>query len=624
MNLRTALAGCSSGQLARIAAAWKVAVEAGTLRRELVELLATRIVDEADAATTWAGLGVAEAEVVRLLVRAGGRHEEDLLLRRLGSDLSAGHDADGVRADVEAALRDLVERGLLYRVFDADEQRRGVYLALPDELLVTARQRVGGSVRAEPDLPAADLAPERVAHAKLAVDLFVLASALRREAWGLASRDLAGRPARTVGQIVGRLRQLPDDGPGDPGRRWRFLLWLSQRAGWISRDGWPTPDEDAVERLLREPAELPALALSAGPVSDGGQSARDDQMGARRRQADALHLLSELGADGWWSVGDLVGWLASELTGRPAPTATTRERSDRRRLEDQLARWLAGRWYWLGLVAWGWDGDGWGLVAPTDALRSLATGRQPAQRHLPKRCTVTGPSRFEVPPDADLATLFRAERYLAYTGDEQGHRRYGLTPASFDRGVRLGGDADELRGLLVRLLGGPVPADWLEALERWAGGSSRLTLGARLVLASEQPETLSEVLAVREAGDAVTDVISSRHALVDGEHVAGLLAELARAGLPVEIDPGLRVEPRAAGRAAALANGVAETAWVALEVLRRLAPELVAEQRDLQSARARLDAVLAAGAIEALDRRAASIVAAIANRRRPRAGRRVV
>src|SRR6185436_15722918 len=98
-------------------------------------------------------------------------------------------------------------------------------------------------------------------------------------------------------------------------------------------------------------------------------------------------------------------------------------------------------------------------------------------------------------------------------------------------------------------------------------GSSRLTLASRLVLASDRPETLAEALAIPAAGEAVSESVSPRHAMIEGRQVA---------------------------------NGVAETAWVALEVLRRVAPEVVAEQRDLQTARGRLDAVLAASVIDAL------------------------
>ena len=623
MNLRSALLGCSSGQLSRIAAAWKLQVEAGTLRRELVEVLAERLLVAAGDAATWTTPGEHEREVIRLLVRAGGRHEADLLTRRLGRDESAGTEANALDARIEQRVAGLIERGLLFRVFEADEQRRGVYLMLPDELLSAARDHLGERGTGTAPIPAE--LPVRVAHGNLAADLFVLASALRREAWSSASRGLAGRSGHSVGQILGRLRALSSDGPGDPGRRWRFLLWLSQRAGWISRDAWPTPDEDAVERLLIDPNGLPSLALSAGPVSAGEARTRvSEQGGARQRQADALQLLSELDGAAWWSVVELVRWLAEELVGESEPQRAVRGRSERDRLGDQIRRWLVGRWFWLGLVDWGWDGTAWTLVTPTDLLRALATGRPTTATPRPSPCLATGSLRMEAPTDADLAALYRAERYLAFAGGDGDRRRYGLTPASFDRGIRLGGDPDEIRGLLERLLDGPVPPDWLAAIDIWSSGSSRLVLGARLLLSSDRPETLDEALAIPPAREAVTDVLTPRHAIVAGERVADVLAELARAGLPVEIDPGLRAEPADHGRSAALANGVAETAWVALEVLRRLAPEVVAEQRDLQAARGRLDAVLAARVVEALNRRAATIVAAIANRRRPRSRGRVV
>jgi hypothetical protein len=162
------------------------------------------------------------------------------------------------------------------------------------------------------------------------------------------------------------------------------------------------------------------------------------------------------------------------------------------------------------------------------------------------------------------------------------------------------------------------------AVERWTSGARRLHLGARLLLTGDREETLRDALATATARDAVVEQVSPRHVVVAGEHLAAMLADLAQAGLPVEIEPGLRAEPTDAGRSAALAGGTAETAWVALEVLRRIAPEVVSEQRDLQAARAQLEAVLAAGLLEMLSRRAAAIAAAIANRRQPRTRRRVV
>src|SRR5215217_4145356 len=124
MNLRSALLGCSSAQLARNASTWALGVEAGTLRRELVEAVASRIETELEAGAVWGALGELERQTVGALVRAGGRHEADLLGRRLGRGLAASAD-EATRA-ADAAIGALVERGLLFRVYDAEEQRRGV------------------------------------------------------------------------------------------------------------------------------------------------------------------------------------------------------------------------------------------------------------------------------------------------------------------------------------------------------------------------------------------------------------------------------------------------------------------------------------------------------------------
>jgi hypothetical protein len=637
MDLRTALLGCSSGQLSRIAAAWALDVEAGTLRRELVGAVAARIADALEAGSAWGSLGELALQVAAVLVHAGGRHELDLLGRRVRQRVrpSASDDADEVARLTDAAVASLVERGLVFRVYDAEEQRRGVYLVMPDEILASAShvlERSFGSPNDAHDSHGdADGAaqPDRVAVVNVAADLFALASALRREAWSNASRELARRRALTVGQIIGHLRQQPADGPGEPGRRWRFLLWVAQRAGWISRDPWPLPDDDAIGRLLADPASLPAAALAAGPVTESGPVQRgrlepdSPQRGTSRvRQADALQVLSELGDGSWWSAPELAAWLAKEIDpddgatvsggrgirgGRPA-------RSNR--ATQQFERWLDGRWFWLGLVARGWDGECWGLAAPTTALRVLTTGRPAASSAARRPCLLADGLQMEAPADADLALLYRAEPYLAFAGTDGGTRRYRLTPPSFERGLRLGGDADELLSLLERLGQQRPPTAWVESVERWSRGSDRLRLQARLILTADRAERVADALRVGAVGDAVIETPSPRHAIVAAENVANLLADLAEAGLPVEVDPGLRLEPGSAGRAAGLAGGVAETAWVALEVLRRLAPDVVGDQRDLQAARAKLEAVLSATTLEALGRRAATIAAAISDRRR--------
>src|SRR3954452_12208595 len=113
MRLREALLGCSSSQLARIAAAWRLDVEAGTLRRELVELAAARIAGEIERAETWADLDEAARRVLGLGTRGGGRYEAELLARRLARSGGGGGAAEGRAQDVERAVVGLTERGLL-------------------------------------------------------------------------------------------------------------------------------------------------------------------------------------------------------------------------------------------------------------------------------------------------------------------------------------------------------------------------------------------------------------------------------------------------------------------------------------------------------------------------------
>jgi hypothetical protein len=621
MKLRAALEGISSSQLGRIADAWKLVLEAGTLRRELVDLLAARLADASTREELWSSLDASEREVVRLVARAGGRHESDLLARRLERSMASDRRADP-QASTDRTVAGLVERGVLFRVFDADEQRHGIYLVLPDELLDAERAPLGQD---EAELsPAPVAAPDRVAEIDLSADLFTLASALRREAWGAGSRGLAGRRDRTVGEILGRLRQSSGDGPGNPGRRWRFLLWLAQRAGWITRDPWPLPADDRIEQLIASRQSLPAEALSASPVGDGQtRKGRAEPRDSRRRQADALHLLAELRGSHWWSLDDVVRWLADHLDDADGERAGPRQDRERRRLEDQLRRWLAGRWYWLGLVRWGWHGDGWSLVAATEALQALTSGRLPTAGPPPVPCLADDGLRLTAPAGANLSALYRVEPYLAFGGVDAESRRYGLTPASFDRGVRMGGDADDLRDLLMVLLGSPVPDSWEAAIAVWLQGTTRVSLVARLLLASPRPENLDAVLAHPSARAAGVERISPDQALVAGEHVGKLLADLAQAGLPVDVEPGLRAEPASTGRSAAMGSGTVEAAWVALEVLRRLAPDM-AQPPDLEAARRRLEAVLGQRALDALDRRATSFVAALANQRRSRARGRVV
>ena len=627
MKLRPLLQGCATSQLARIAAAQGLRPEAGTLRRELVELIAGHLEAASQNAATWEHLSGTQRGVVGGLVRAGGRHEAELLTRRLTGDIRNQDEREAAVSEVQAAVSSLLERGVLFRIFEAEEQRQGVYLVLPDELLLPARSQFGAADTQSGPPPVQP--PTEVARCDVADDLFVLASALRREAWSGPSRGLAGRPPRSVGQILARLRAATPPGPGQPGQRWRFLLWLAQRATWINRDLLPRPDDDSINRLLRDPATLPGKALAAGPARTEGPPARGPQPPSarpRHLQADTLQLLSELPDGQWWLADDLASWLTTQLPDRADGSGTTGGRPARPEQHTRtIVRWLAGRWFWLGLVTWGRTPAGWFAVRPTAALRTLVTGRVEQAATPPfAPCTLAGDLTLTAPHGVDLAALYRTEPYLAYAGSDATGRHYRLTPPSLERGLRLGGSPEVLAQLLAQLTEQPVSDAWSTKISQWTTSDGRLRLSAGLILSSDDEGVLADALALPAASESVVELLSPTQARVAGERLAAMLADLAAAGLPVDIDPGVRAEPAQLGRAAALSGSAAEAAWIGLEIARRLAPELVDGQRDLTTARLQLEAIFSAARLEALGRRVASIMATASDRKQARPRRRVV
>jgi len=469
-----------------------------------------------------------------------------------------------------------------------------------------------------PARPLAPAAPTEIAASDVVHDLFVLASALQREARAATSRGLTGRPARSIGQVLTGLRAQTADGPGEPARRWQFLLWVGKRLGWLGGGSWPVPDDERVAQLLGD-----RLAAVREVLSGAGTESRSDRLSERGRSlaqlhADVLQILSEVDPEVWWPVDELLGYVGDQLGADWNGEQSASPAGSVRRAREAVRRWLAGRWHWLGLVDWGKQEGNWTLVAITPALSRLMGGLPPDRAGEAAPCALVEPRQLIAPASADLATLYRCERYLAYRGGDADERRYDLTPASVARGIRLGGDEDDLLASLARLLQSSVPPTWTASIRTWCRANSALRIEPRLLLVASDEAALAAALATHDARRAVTSQLSPRHAIVSPERLPDLLTGLAAAGQPVDVDAGLRVEPRRLAQAAALGNGAAEAAWIALDVLRRLGGEVVAEQRDLTIALGALEATLSAQVLETLERRARTIAALLADRREPR------
>ncbi|MDP8922131.1 MAG: hypothetical protein M3O34_04555, partial [Chloroflexota bacterium] len=445
VTLRQALLSCPTGLLHKMAQAYGLRVEPTTLRPELLAALATTIDQRAADPELWDRLDEHEAVAVSIAARSERGVEADTLVRRMAAEAPAGRSTDP--AALSAAVGRLVERGLLFRMFSTEGPARGTYLVVPDELLPRARERLSvGSPLTGLALPTP---PAVIRRHDLRRDVFELASALRRETWNAAARGMIGRPERGLDQVLARLRDgSGSDDPGARRERWRFLVDLGRRGGWLQAGSWPTPVDERVVDLLGE---------SGGAVEVlwrtylGGQGGRREAARLSATVEDGLlQSLAEVPPGTWFRASTLADELAASAATLAHDAPPSGPDVPRRGLAVVIEDVLTGPWWWLGLVDRGRDGDAWSLVGTTASLGLIGRRGATGARVGPVACRLADDLSLVASPSADLAALYQAEPFLALerSGAE---RQYRLTAGSLARGVRVVGSAEALVALLERL-----------------------------------------------------------------------------------------------------------------------------------------------------------------------------
>lgn len=614
VTLRQALLSCPTGLLNKMAREYALRVDATTLRPELVAALRDTIGERAAYAQFWESLATVERAAVGIVARTERGVEADTLLRRIAAEIQSGTRLGSTEPKIDTVdVTSLLDRGLLYRMFNTDGPARGTFLVMPDELRVQANRYLGAAS------PLAALAvaatPMDVRRVDPAYDVFALASLLRREAWTAAARGMGGQPDRGLDRVLARLPSAAE--PDDAQRRrvrWRFLVALGRRDGWLRGDGVPSPDDERVAGILAQPGraiEVLWRAYLGAPPTKATRlppSVEDGLIGA----------LNEAPDDAWFDASTLASELARSARSASAEPAGANagaaQSVDATPIEDLLLT----AWYWLGLVRRGRADDGRTLVAPTVELARVG-GRVQVAAAAPSPCALADDLTLVAPRDADLAALYEVEPFLALDRTVP-DRRYRLTPGSFSRGVRLGGTPDALLALLARLIDGPVPPGWEAAVLGWQSQGRSIRVAARIVLEVDRGQDLARV---EEAlGDDRTGVerLSPRHLAIAADALGDVLRKLGDAALAVEVAPELRLDPRRPERAAALGPDGSDTVRVLLEALRRLDPSVVSRDPALASLSASLDSVTPVSGRQAIERRAAALVARITERRakRPR------
>src|SRR5919204_1627588 len=195
MQLRQALEEVSTGALRRIAATHGLPADEATIRAELIERIAERLLDPVYIQEQLDGLAEPQRHALEQ-ARAASGEIRGFVLERLGPDVAA----------------ELLDRGLLFRTFAAAGPKRGELFAVPDELLICVPGK-----QPEPP-PVLETAPTERRASDPVVSLFVLASHLHRG---------SGRLQDEVASWA------EEPGGWDWQLRWSFFRHLGQAAGLL-------------------------------------------------------------------------------------------------------------------------------------------------------------------------------------------------------------------------------------------------------------------------------------------------------------------------------------------------------------------------------------------------------
>ena len=607
MNLEQALRGCSTSTLRKMAERRGQAADVTSTRIELVEILAAHLREASYDGRLWSDLSRHEQAALELVADSGGLHGASLLERRLRARFD-WRDDEAARLLVGR----LVELGILFKVFGVAETVDGPAYVLPDEYRATAPREPRSKQATDPVPPPSALAIRRN---DVARDLFLLASALRRQAWSAPLRPIRGRGPRPTSAVLGALRG-DVDGPleEDWSRRWRFLSRLGVYMRWLGEGPLPVPDDHLVDLMLTEGSRdlPPRLWRAYGSMSTPLD--RGDLPATARR--DLVQLLATLPRGQWLRLTELRQRIGSEL-GPLSEQALG--------IGGTLSAWLAGPPFWLGVLAWARDASGSSLVQVSCQLRMEAgcvTAPVDGGSGRSSACDLSDDLTMVARRGADLAAVYQVEPYLEYVGGVA-DRRYRLTASSLGRGLRLGGSREQAELALEQVNGGPLPGAWVEALDV-TSGAMELQIEAAVVLRATTGEAMRRALDVSNVREAVGERLSDRAVLIDATGLGSVLEGLATAGQRVELGAGLKLEFRDPVRAAGVGGGAAEVLWLVLRALESVDASLLDSVPNARGVRASLDFVLPSDLRRRLERRAAAFADRLRspNRASPRTRRR--
>lgn len=589
MKLRGLLEQCSLAELHRIAERHGRDGLAAPSRGELIQQLADQLTGAGYLEGWLARLDPPARVMLQGIAVEGGQTRGFVLERRFRHALGDETSERTVRAEIER----LLSTGLLYRVFHAAGPDRGETFVMPEELRPLLPTEPGHSGPVPRPLPA----PERVLACRPVFALFALASFVRR--W----RQREVRQASSAGQLAAldeETSELVVEPPGRTSReRWTLLGHLAIQAGLFTREeagleyteelpDWLARGHDGERGLWR--AYLGAAHWDdlerAGSGRERFAGRRADPPAARAQVLDVVRRLPSLT---WLQPEAVVHAVREEAPDflREGYDASSSRLLDLQtgdvlagpgswdQVEGSMVRYmLSGPLYWLGGVEWGVSD------AEADRLRigergaALLRGEEAALASPARPLELLDDRRVVAEADADLGLLWQLEPYLLL--EQRGPPSvYRLARLSFARGLEAGGSLDDLRRLLERGSGQPLPEAFAAALDRWAPRLGRIHIRPQVVLLTQTAEELDAILERAEVRAAIRERLGPRAASVPAARSQELADLLERQGHLPELDASLRLMAGRRAYAALVDQRVVETLLFSLRALRALDPRLL-------------------------------------------------
>jgi hypothetical protein len=265
-----------------------------------------------------------------------------------------------------------------------------------------------------------------------------------------------------------------------------------------------------------------------------------------------LHQLRQIPINTWWDVESLIQAIRERQPGFQRPSgdfdswyiqdATTgdflRGFNHWDKIDGALLSFiLCGPLHWLGVTDIGKD-DPQGLPSAfrlTQRLR-LLFGEAPASEHVESstQSQISADGIITIPRDAPQALRYQIARFCDWIERTEQATIYHLNPSALERATAQGLQMMQVRSILEKLTGRPLPNPLLQAIARWDQHGREAYLERTVLLRVGDSKVLERLRSNRRTARYLGEILTPTTAVVREKDWERLCSAAARSGLFIE------------------------------------------------------------------------------------------